>query len=167
MEEAVHQIEDGSRFALVIYGGAKLRPAPHAVREIGGKLLHFSDGVPLVARDEHIVIPPHHNISVVLRRFIIGAGFEILRNLPEDPRIVRRGAADHDGVALGFAHHADGVFRRDDPLTQSHTKDLFTNLCGPGTEHLYKYLPGGPFPDIESFTKHLQWLIDEQSCYAF
>ncbi|PMD19827.1 acyl-CoA N-acyltransferase [Hyaloscypha hepaticicola] len=53
------------------------------------------------------------------------------------------------------------------PLIQSHFNDLFTNLCGPGTEHLYKYLPGGPFPDIESLTKHMQWLIDEPSCYAF
>ena len=53
------------------------------------------------------------------------------------------------------------------PLTQSHTRDLFTNLCGPSTNHLYKYLPGGPFPDIESFTKHIQWLIKEPSCYAF
>jgi RimJ/RimL family protein N-acetyltransferase len=53
------------------------------------------------------------------------------------------------------------------PLTQTHTKNLFTNLCGPGTEHLYRYLPGGPFLDIESFTKHIQWLIDEPSCYAF
>jgi RimJ/RimL family protein N-acetyltransferase len=53
------------------------------------------------------------------------------------------------------------------PLTQSHTKNLFANLCGPGTERLYPYLPGGPFPDLESFTKHIQWLIDQPSWYAF
>jgi RimJ/RimL family protein N-acetyltransferase len=53
------------------------------------------------------------------------------------------------------------------PLTLSHARDLFTNLSSPANDHLYKYLPGGPFPDVESFTKHIQWLIDEPGCYAF
>ncbi|KAE9365439.1 acyl-CoA N-acyltransferase [Stipitochalara longipes BDJ] len=53
------------------------------------------------------------------------------------------------------------------PLTQSHTQDLFVNLSGSANDHLYKYLPSGPFPDLESFTAYVQWLIDIPSFYAF
>jgi RimJ/RimL family protein N-acetyltransferase len=53
------------------------------------------------------------------------------------------------------------------PLTQSHTKDLFANLSGPSNDHLYKYLSSGPFNDLESFTKQIQWFIDAPDLYAF
>ncbi|PMD32863.1 acyl-CoA N-acyltransferase, partial [Hyaloscypha variabilis F] len=52
------------------------------------------------------------------------------------------------------------------PLTQSHTKDLFANLSGPSNDHLYKYLSSGPFNDLESFTKQIQWFIDAPDLYA-
>ena len=53
------------------------------------------------------------------------------------------------------------------PLTISHAQDLYTNVSGLFNDHLYTYLPGGPFSDLESFTKHIQWLIDEPTFYGF
>lgn len=50
-------------------------------------------------------------------------------------------------------------------LTPEHAPALFEALCGPQNDNLYTWMPGGPFPDLESFTKHLNFLIDHPSCF--
>ena len=72
----------------------------HAVREVGGELLHLADGVPLVVLHQHGVILAHHLVAVLLGRLVVRAGGQILLDLPEDPRIRAGRAADHDGVAV-------------------------------------------------------------------
>jgi RimJ/RimL family protein N-acetyltransferase len=44
-------------------------------------------------------------------------------------------------------------------LTESHAEPLFTNLGGAQHAQLYKYLPNGPFDDLETFTAHMKFLI--------
>src|SRR5204862_6086833 len=43
-----------------------------------------------------------------------------LLHLGKNPRVGGGGAADHDGVAAGFAHHARGVFRLVDVAVADH-----------------------------------------------
>jgi RimJ/RimL family protein N-acetyltransferase len=45
-------------------------------------------------------------------------------------------------------------------LILSDAQDLYTNLCGPKDGHLYKYISGGPFPDLKFFIAHLKSLIE-------
>ncbi|KAL5325208.1 hypothetical protein ACEPPN_006332 [Leptodophora sp. 'Broadleaf-Isolate-01'] len=45
------------------------------------------------------------------------------------------------------------------PLTEAHIPDLYTSLGGPQNDHLYTYLPAGPFHDLSSFTTHFTSLI--------
>jgi len=44
------------------------------------------------------------------------------------------------------------------PLFPEHAQELYTNLGGSQNDHLYKYMPDGPFHDLESFTKHISFL---------
>jgi RimJ/RimL family protein N-acetyltransferase len=39
------------------------------------------------------------------------------------------------------------------PLIQASIPDLYANICGPQNDHLYTYLPSGPYHDLPSFTK--------------
>ncbi len=120
MEERVDQFEDGGGLVGLIDGGAELRAVAHAMSEVCGELFHFSDGIVLRAGDQHVVVSAHHLVAVVVGRLVVAAGGEVLLNLAEDPGIGTGAAADHDGVAVGFADHADGVFGRDDIAVADH-----------------------------------------------
>src|SRR5947209_5565759 len=86
--------ELGRRLARLVNRRAELRPVPHAVCEVRGELLHLSDRVLLLPFDQHRVVTPHHLVTVLLRGRVISAGFEILLDLAEDPRIRAGGAPD-------------------------------------------------------------------------
>src|SRR5580658_278381 len=45
---------------------------------------------------------------------VVTAGRRVLLHLPKNPGVGGRSAADHHGVAAGFADHPFGVFRRVD-----------------------------------------------------
>jgi RimJ/RimL family protein N-acetyltransferase len=53
------------------------------------------------------------------------------------------------------------------PLNESHAEELYRDLGGVEHGQLYKYLPGGPFTDIQSFTDFIKSTIDNQSCVSF
>lgn len=53
------------------------------------------------------------------------------------------------------------------PLSESHAKDLYTNLGGAENAHLYKYLPTGPYNDLESFAAHIKFLIEGGVFFSF
>jgi len=53
------------------------------------------------------------------------------------------------------------------PTVMSDAPALFQTLSGSQNDYLYKYLPGGPFPDIESFTKHIDVLCNGSLFYSF
>src|SRR5690349_3703211 len=92
----------------------------HAVGEVSGELLHFAHGVFLAMLDQHGVIFTHHLIAVLLRGLSVRAGFEVLPDLAEDPRIRTGGAADHDSVATRLADHANGIFGSENVAVTDH-----------------------------------------------
>src|SRR6202790_1863692 len=51
-------------------------------------------------------------MALVLGGRVVAASRGVLLHLPKDPRIGGGGAADHDGIAAGFADHALGVLGR-------------------------------------------------------
>ena len=53
------------------------------------------------------------------------------------------------------------------PLSQSHAKDLYTNLGGAENAHLYKYLPTGPYDDVESFAALIKLLVEGGVFFSF
>jgi RimJ/RimL family protein N-acetyltransferase len=54
------------------------------------------------------------------------------------------------------------------PLIQASIPDLYANLCGPGREHLYTYLPTGPYHDLPSFTKLItESFVSNTSLFPF
>ncbi|KAE8443181.1 hypothetical protein EG329_002280 [Mollisiaceae sp. DMI_Dod_QoI] len=53
------------------------------------------------------------------------------------------------------------------PLIPEHTPGLFENLCGPENDNLYTWLPGGPFPDLESFAAHINFLLESPVFFGF
>lgn len=53
------------------------------------------------------------------------------------------------------------------PLAPSHAPGLFASLGGPQNDHLYTYMPGGPFHDVESMTKHVDSLIESPMFFAY
>ena len=97
-----------------------MRAVAHAVSEVSGELFHFSDGIVVRAPDQHVVIAAHHLVAILVGGLIVGAGGQVLLNLAEDPGIGTGAAADHDGVAIGFADHADRVLGRDDIAVADH-----------------------------------------------
>jgi len=68
-------------------------------------------------------------------------------------------------LKLGPTTLSHGITLR--PLALSHAQDLYTNLCGPSNYNFYKYLPAGPFHDIEAFTSHLKSMLDGSFYYPF
>ena len=65
--------------------------------------------------DQHLEVGADHAVAVCSRsgcrrcrrRWLPCCG--VLRDLAEDPRVRGRGAADHDGVAVGGVDHGGGV----------------------------------------------------------
>jgi RimJ/RimL family protein N-acetyltransferase len=47
------------------------------------------------------------------------------------------------------------------PLLESHAAELYNNVAGLQNAHLYKYLFGGPFSDVESFVSYIKLLCRE------
>src|SRR5271166_713210 len=105
VEKSIYLIQDLSSLGGLVDLHPELRAVAHAVCEIGGELLHFADGIGLVTIAEHGVVSPHDFVALPLGRMVVGTGFEILLDLPEDPRVRRSRAADHDGIASGCFHH--------------------------------------------------------------
>jgi len=66
--------------------------------------------------DEHLEVGADHAVAVVVGGVVVGAdaggffGGGVLGDLAEYPRVRGRGAADHDGVAVGGVDHGCGVF---------------------------------------------------------
>ncbi|KAF8848845.1 acetyltransferase, GNAT family [Acephala macrosclerotiorum] len=52
-------------------------------------------------------------------------------------------------------------------LIPEHAPALFETLCGPQNDRLYTWLPGGPFPDLDSFTKHINFLVESPMCFPY
>ena len=65
--------------------------------------------------DQHLEVGADHAVTVCIGRDVVGADAGgllaggVLRDLAEDPGIGGRGAADHDGVAVGGVDHGGGV----------------------------------------------------------
>src|SRR5271168_1225385 len=59
-------------------------------------------------------------MASLLCRCVVTANGGVLLHLREDPRVGGGGAADHHGVAAGFAHHARSVFRSVDVAVANH-----------------------------------------------
>lgn len=53
------------------------------------------------------------------------------------------------------------------PLKLAHFSDLYINLGGPDHAHIWRYIPAGPFSDIESFTTQLEALISSPIYFPF
>lgn len=53
------------------------------------------------------------------------------------------------------------------PLHESQAEELYGDLGGVEHGHLYKYLPGGPFTDIESFTDFIKSVSENLSCVPY
>ena len=53
------------------------------------------------------------------------------------------------------------------PLSVEHAQDLYTNLAGLQNAHLYKYMPSGPYTDLESFTEHMKFLCESPIFFPF
>jgi RimJ/RimL family protein N-acetyltransferase len=54
------------------------------------------------------------------------------------------------------------------PLTQASIPDLYANLCGPQNDHLYTYLPTGPYHDLPSFSKLItESFVSNPSLFPF
>ncbi|KAH7310943.1 acyl-CoA N-acyltransferase [Rhexocercosporidium sp. MPI-PUGE-AT-0058] len=53
------------------------------------------------------------------------------------------------------------------PLTEAHIPDLYLSLGGSHNDHLYTYLPGGPFHDLPSFTTHFTSLLDSPVFFPY
>ena len=70
--------------------------------------------------DQHLEVGADHAVAVLIGRDVVGAdagrflGRGVLRDLAEDPWVGGRGAADHDGVAVGCVDHGGGVLGRAD-----------------------------------------------------
>jgi RimJ/RimL family protein N-acetyltransferase len=52
-------------------------------------------------------------------------------------------------------------------MSLSDAPALFEALSGSQNDHLYKYLPEGPFPDLESFSRHIDLLANGTFFYSF
>lgn len=52
-------------------------------------------------------------------------------------------------------------------LTPEHAPALFETLCGPQNDSLHTWMPGGPFPDLKSFTKHMNFLIESPIFFPY
>lgn len=53
------------------------------------------------------------------------------------------------------------------PLTPSHALTLYTTIGGPQNNHLWTYLPTGPYPDRTSFNALVDTLISSPSYFPF
>jgi RimJ/RimL family protein N-acetyltransferase len=53
------------------------------------------------------------------------------------------------------------------PLSQSHSKDLYSALAGDKNAQIWRYIPDGPFYDLEAFTEHVKSLIDSTTFFPF
>lgn len=53
------------------------------------------------------------------------------------------------------------------PLQLTDAPALYHSLCGSGSESLWKYLPEGPFSDLESFSKHMSYLCQRAPFFPF
>src|SRR5579872_6906936 len=119
-KKSVHAIQNFNGRARSVNVSAQLGAIAHAVREIARELFHFTDGVGPFGVDQIPEIRGEQLIAVPLARFVVGTGGGELRDLAENPRIIGSGAANHHGVAAGFAEHAHGVLRRIDIAVADH-----------------------------------------------
>ena len=53
------------------------------------------------------------------------------------------------------------------PLALEHAPDLFTNLSGLGDDSLWRYLPTGPYSDLDQFTENIKFLCQGSPFFAF
>jgi len=95
----------------VMDGVAEFGAIANAMSEEAGELLHLADGVGHFGCDQAAEISGKQVVAVKFGGLVIALRRGVLRDLAEDPRVRRRGAADHDGVASGFSDHAGGILR--------------------------------------------------------
>jgi len=53
------------------------------------------------------------------------------------------------------------------PLQESHAEDLYHNIGGVQNAHLYKYVPGGPLTDFESFAAFMKPLYNRSVTFTY
>src|SRR5271170_7223885 len=82
-----------------------------AMGEEAGELLHFADGVGHFGGEQAAEIAAEQVVAIDVSGLGVAASGEVVGDLAEDPGIGGCGAADHDGVAIGFGDHAHGVLR--------------------------------------------------------
>jgi len=90
---------------------AEISAIAHAMREVGGELLHLAHGVRLRTLLQHLVVCAHDLVALRFRRVIVRTRFHVLLDLPEDPRIRRRCPPDHHRIAASLSNHSASVFR--------------------------------------------------------
>src|SRR6201999_1095802 len=96
----------------IVAGAAQQRAVGNTMREPGNKLFHLARRAVHGFVYQHFEIRADHLIAVRVGWLIVAAGFSILANLAEDPRIRSRSAADHHAITSGLRYHGDGIFRR-------------------------------------------------------
>ena len=85
-----------------------------------GELLHLACRSGHLFFNQHLEIGADHFVPIGIGGFAIAATLRILRDLAEDPRIRRSGAADHHSITVGLCHHGAGVFRHADVAIADH-----------------------------------------------
>src|SRR5215469_14866083 len=124
LKELVYNLENAVLLSGVMNTGPKFGAVLHSVGKVRRELLHFADAIVFPALDQHGVVHPHHLIAIAFGGLHVRSGREVLIDLAKDPRIIGCGAADHDGIATGFANHPDSVFGSDD-IAVSDDRDLY------------------------------------------
>src|SRR5271169_2933145 len=82
LEESVYLIQNLRCLGSLINFRPKFRAVSNAVREVGGELFHLSDRVRHRALAQHAVVSAHDVVALAFRRMFVGAGLEVLLDLP-------------------------------------------------------------------------------------
>jgi RimJ/RimL family protein N-acetyltransferase len=53
------------------------------------------------------------------------------------------------------------------PLSESHIPELYSTTGGPENAHLFRYIPFGPSPTLESYTAHIEDLISNDMFFPY
>src|SRR5882757_2217952 len=106
-KETLHAVQNRWPGLGVIDGPAQRSAVRHTVREPGNELLHLAGRAVHFFFHQHPEIRADHLVAISFGRLVVTAGIGMLSDLAENPRIRRRRAPDHYGIASGLPYHGD------------------------------------------------------------
>ena len=115
-------------------GLAQPRAAGNSMSEPGSKLLHLAGCVRKFLIQQHRKIRANQVVAIQFRRLRVASAGRVFRDLAKNPRIRRRGAANHHRIAMRLGHQRACIFRR-------------ANIAVPNHRNRHRLLDGAnPFP---------------------